>query len=247
MQAAQGLHQRRLSSTPIKSPPTKILQRSSSDGLTPRSSSINSEASQRSEGTERQEDTGSEAVSSCVESETEDQEAAVASFPAPSERPYNKWTYQNKDSGRDSDVSQDGDEERDSVISNPDESTLMEDEEVEQGGVVFDDDDTWNDVDETLLHRPADSGRVSPVLHPNTVCVSPPIQTLVRKVAANKNVAFSNQEPNPPSPPPASQLMTKLFPSLNLKAQNAPLHPCPASSVAPQYEKQQNETSAINS
>uniref|UniRef100_A0A3B4UJ67 Centromere protein J n=1 Tax=Seriola dumerili TaxID=41447 RepID=A0A3B4UJ67_SERDU len=249
-----GLHQRRLSSTPIKSPPRGALQRCSSGGLTCKNSSVNAEAfvaKRRDDAMknkvniedEEGQDSGREDkhsdVSSCGSSEFEDQEVAVKApvfpctftFPAQSNPPYDKRSYQDEDSCRDSDVTQDGDGESDGVLSNADESTLIEDKVGQQRRVVFDDDDTWNDLEETT----ATANRVSP-----------PERPLLRKVAVSKVVELdkgtvtgsANLEPDPP---PASQLMTRLFPSLKPKAQNTPLPP-PTASVGPEPKKPEEET-----
>ncbi|XP_051260860.1 centromere protein J isoform X2 [Dicentrarchus labrax] len=280
LQVAKGLHQRRLSSTPIKSPPKGALQRCSSvgsiGGLACKSSSMNSEASvvkmrddalknkvgiEDKEEEDKHED--SDVSLSCGGSEFEDQEVAVTPplfpstlcFPAHSNPPYDKRSYQDEDSCRDSasDVTQADDGESDSVLSNADESTLIEDKDRQQGGVVFDDNDTWNDLEDTAVDTADDSRGVCPVSKATANEVSPPERTLLRKVAVSKVVGLdkgtvigsANQEPDPPPspPPPASQLMTRLFPSLKPKAQNAPLPPPPpAASVAPDSKKPEVET-----
>ncbi|XP_037646357.1 centromere protein J isoform X2 [Sebastes umbrosus] len=261
----RGLHPRRLSSTPIKSPPGGGSQRcsgvDSSGGLACKSSSVNSEvvvvkmrddALQNKASIEDQEEQeGQEIsdVSSCGSSESEDQEVAVKPasfpsslcFPAQSNPPYDKRSYQDEDSCRDSDVTR-GDDggESDGALSNADESTLIEDRDGQQGGVVFDDDDTWNDLEDTAVGTANDSRGVSPANG-----ISPPPRTLLRKVAASKVVELdkgSDLLPPPSPPPPASQLMTRLFPSLKPKAQTAPLPPPPAAPVAPESKKSEEET-----
>ncbi|XP_022595845.1 centromere protein J [Seriola dumerili] len=269
LHAAQGLHQRRLSSTPIKSPPRGALQRCSSGGLTCKNSSVNAEAfvaKRRDDAMknkvniedEEGQDSGREDkhsdVSSCGSSEFEDQEVAVKApvfpctftFPAQSNPPYDKRSYQDEDSCRDSDVTQDGDGESDGVLSNADESTLIEDKVGQQRRVVFDDDDTWNDLEETTVDPHGDIRGVSPVSKATANRVSPPERPLLRKVAVSKVVELdkgtvtgsANLEPDPP---PASQLMTRLFPSLKPKAQNTPLPP-PTASVGPEPKKPEEET-----
>ncbi|XP_040004086.1 centromere protein J isoform X2 [Xiphias gladius] len=277
LQAVRGHHLRRLSSTPIKSPPRGALQRCSSVGsggdLARRSSSVNSEAFvvkikddalKNKVSTEDREgqDSGTEDkqensdVSSCGGSEFEDQGVAVKPplfpstlyFPSQSNPPYDKRSYQDEDSCRASDATQDGDGEGDSVLSDADESTLIGDKDGQQGRVVFDDDDTWNDLEETPVNPAGDSGGVSPVSKATANGASPPERTLLRKVAVSKVVALDKgtvigsgiPEPATP-PPPASQLMTRLFPSLKPKAQNVPLPP-PATSVAPGSKKPEEET-----
>uniref|UniRef100_A0A7N6AM66 Centromere protein J n=1 Tax=Anabas testudineus TaxID=64144 RepID=A0A7N6AM66_ANATE len=254
LQAAKGLHQRRLSSTPIKSPPMGAVRMCSSvdncGGLASQSSSVNSEAFV----VKRREDTLKSKVSSEVKegqgsgkedthqsSEFEDREVVVKPllipgtlfFPAQSNPPYDKRSYQDEDSCKDSasDVTQDDDDEgeRDSVTSNTEESTLIEDKE-QQGRVVFDDDDTWNDLEDTTVN----SKVASPVSPKTTVSGATLTErTLLRKVAVSKVVEMdrltvtgsANLEPDPP--PPASQLMTRLFPSLKPRTQNPPLPPSP--------------------
>ncbi|KAM7406895.1 hypothetical protein PAMA_002880 [Pampus argenteus] len=251
LHGAKGLHQRRLSSTPIKSPPRGALQRCSSLGsssvMACKSSSVNTEAfvgkirddtlknKVSIEDTEHDDKHENSDVSSCGGSQFEDQQIVVKppmfpstlSFPAPSNPPYDKRSYQDEDSCRDSasDVTQGDDGE-----SNTDDSTLIEDKEGRQGRVVFDDDDTWNDLEVTAVGTANDGRGVSPVSKETVNRVSPPERTVLRKVAVSKvkeldtgMVAGSaSQEPDPPA---ASQLMTRLFPSLKPKAQNAPLPP----------------------
>lgn len=274
LQGAKGLHQRRLSSTPIKSPPRGALRRCSSDGscggLVSKSTSVNSEAFVLN----RREDTLQSKMSTRVKegqdaekedkhqsSESEDQEVVVnpplfpetLSFPAQSNPPYDKRSYQDEDSSRDSasDVTDD-DRERDSVLSNAEESTLIEDKERQQGRVVFDDDDTWNDLEDTPVGLPSDSTVIRPA-SPRTTAggASPPERTLLRKVAVSKVVepdrvtVTGSENLEPDTPPPASQLMTRLFPSLKPRTQNAPLPP-PPTSVAPESKKSAEETGEAN-
>lgn len=277
LQAAKGLNHRRLSSTPIKSPPRGTLRRCRSDGscggLVSKSTSVNSEAFVL----KRREDTLQNKVSTEVKegqdsgkedkhqsSEFEDQEVVVnpslfpgtLCFSAQSNPPYDKRSYQDEDSCRDSasDGTQDDDGERDSVLSSAEESTLIEDKERQQGRVVFDDDDTWNDLEDTPIGLPSDSTVVR-LVSPRTTAsgASPPERTLLRKVAVSKVVELdkvtvtgsANLEPDPP--PPASQLMTRLFPLLKPRTQNAPLPPPPpATSRAPESKTSAEETGEAN-
>ncbi|XP_040913226.1 centromere protein J isoform X2 [Toxotes jaculatrix] len=253
MHAARGLHQRRLSSTPIKSPPRGVLRRcssvGSSGGVACESSSAvktrddalkNKVSFEDKEGHDsgREDKHESSDVSSCGGSEFEDQEVAVKpllfpsafSFPEQSNPPYDKRSYQDEDCCRASDVTQDDDGESDSVLSNADESTLIEDKDGHRGRLVFDDDDTWNDLEETPVDSASDSGGVSPVSEATSNSISPPEQTLLRKVAVSKVVELDKGKVTGPAslepdPPPASQLMTRLFPSLKPKAQNVPPPP----------------------
>lgn len=278
MTAAGGLQPRRLSSTPIKSPPRGALQRRSSVGRSGfaecKSSSMNSDAfvlrddtlknkvsieDKEEQDSGREDRHGNSGVSSCGGSDFEDQEVVVKPplfpstlcFPAQSNQPYDKRSYQDEDSSRDSasEVTQDDDAESDSVLSNA-ESTLTEDKDGHQDRVVFDDNDTWNDLEDTVGGTPNDSRGVSKATANG---IPPPERTLMRKVAVSKVVELdkgtvigsTNQEPDPPPP---SQLMTRLFPSLKPKAQNAPLAPPPpaAASVAPESKKPEVETGETN-
>uniref|UniRef100_A0A3Q3DKC8 Centromere protein J n=1 Tax=Hippocampus comes TaxID=109280 RepID=A0A3Q3DKC8_HIPCM len=111
-------------------------------------------------------------------------------YPVPSEPPYDKRSYQD-DNGESEDVlSSIGDDEDDNS------STLEDDKDATPGQVVFDDDTTWNETDDTA------------------VSIEP-----VDTEAANQ---ASDVAPTLP-PPPNSKLMMKLFPALKPKTQNAPL------------------------
>uniref|UniRef100_A0A3B4Z645 Centromere protein J n=1 Tax=Stegastes partitus TaxID=144197 RepID=A0A3B4Z645_9TELE len=246
--AARGLHQRRLSSTPIKSPPRDALRRCSSVGSSKNSSVISegfvetirddalkarvSSGDKEREGEDKRKISD---MSSCSGSEFGDQEVVVKSsccFPAPTNPPYDKRSYQDEDISRDlaSDVAQEEDQQSD--VSNDDDSTVIEDKDSQQQRVVFDDDDTWNDLEDTAIGTANQSTEVSPVSKPAANRVSPPERTLLRKVAVSKVVELHKGPVNlEPDPPPASQLMTRLFPSLKPKAQNAPGPPPPAASV----------------
>ncbi|XP_034002083.1 centromere protein J isoform X2 [Trematomus bernacchii] len=259
----RGLHPRRLSSTPIKSPPKAAGQGSggaaSGSDVASRNSPTNSMKCNEDElengvknktelNNVRGETHEISDVSSC-DSEFEDQEVAVKPpafpsslcFPPQSNLPYDKRSYQDEDSCRDSasDVTQteeeeeEEEEESDSVLSNADESTLIEDRQ--QGGVVFDDDDTWNDLEDTAVAPANESRGVSPVSKAIANGIPPPTQTLSRKVAASKVVELEIET----ELPPASQLMTRLFPALKPKTQNAPL---PVPSVASEYKRPEEET-----
>ncbi|XP_042349949.1 centromere protein J isoform X2 [Plectropomus leopardus] len=260
LKAARGLHLRRLSSTPIKSPPRGSSQRCISvgdgGGLACKGSSMTSEAlTVKMRDAENTEDSGREDknsdVSSCGGSESEDREVAVKThlfpgtlcFPAQSNPPYDKRSYQDEDSCRDSasDATRGDDVDSDSVLSNADQSTLIEDKDGQQDRVVFDDDDTWNDLEDTAVDAASDSRRVSPVSMATANGMSPPARTLLRKVAVSKVVELDDRADPPPPPPPASQLMTRLFPSLKPKTQNAPV-PLPRASVAPESKKPEEET-----
>ncbi|XP_063744384.1 centromere protein J isoform X2 [Eleginops maclovinus] len=239
------LHPRRLSSTPIKSPPKATGQGSSgvASGSDEAMNSMKCDEDALINGitdkTElndvREEKHEISDVSSC-DSEFEDQEVVVKPglfpstlcFPAQSNPPYDKRSYQDEDSCRDSDVTQ-NEEDSDSVLSNADDSTLIEDRQ--RGGVVFDDDDTWNDLEDTAVATANESRGDSPVSNG----IPPPMQTLLRKVAASKVVELEKET----ELPPASQLMTRLFPALKPKNPNAPL---PPPSVASESKRPEEET-----
>lgn len=279
LHGASGLHQRRLSSTPIKSPPRGALQRcssvGSSGGMACKSTSVNSGAfvakmrddtlknkvsieNKLEHDSGRKEKHGNSDVSSCGGSEFKVQEVVVKPpmfpstlcFPAPSNPPYDKRSYQDEDSCRDSasDVTGGDDGESDSILSNTDDSTLIEDKAGRQGRVVFDDDDTWNDLEVTAVGAAYDIRGVIPVSKETANRLSPPERTVLRKVAVSKVVELdkgrvtgsANQEPD--LPPPASQLMTRLFPSLKPKDQNAPLPPPAVAFAAPESRKAEEET-----
>ncbi|XP_029981433.1 centromere protein J isoform X2 [Sphaeramia orbicularis] len=264
LQVAKGRHQRRLSSTPIKSPPRDAPQRHSSstacneicsssedsdsqirDGMLKSKVGFNDKKQQDRERNDRHDHSN---ISSCGESEFEDQNAAVNSpsvpstlcFPVQSNPPYDKRSYQDDDSCRDSasDVTQGDDAESDGVLSNTDNDTLTEGNDGQQGRIVFDDDDTWNDLEEAAGTSCDSRGVVSKATGSGS---SPPERTLLRKVAVSKvvgTVTLTNQEPDPLPPPPTSQLMTKLFPSLKPKVQNTPVT---VSSAAGESRKAEEE------
>ncbi|CAN9497656.1 unnamed protein product [Ophioblennius macclurei] len=243
-QTAKGLHQRRLSSTPIKSPPIAGLQRCSRAA---ESGSVNPEASvepltvdaqTREIGTSDEDERDPEKeveqeesdVSSCSGSEFGDEEAAVRSdvfFPAQSNPPYDKRSYQDEDSFRDSAPEEDEEEEEEEEEEDDEvnDSTLIEDEDDRPDRVVFDDDDTWSDLEYTAIGRDEDVKEEYPVSELAVKTVSAPEKHLVRKVAACRGAELE-KEPDPP-PPPVSQLVSKLFPALKPKVQNAPPPPPP--------------------
>lgn len=130
-------------------------------------------------------------------------------YPEPNQ-PYDKRSYQDEDSASDA--------EGKSVLST-DGSTLIEDKD-EQNRVVFDDNDTWNDQDDSVVRTPGEndgSARGS----------TPPEHTLLRKVAALDRGTLPGSASQESDPPPASELMTRLFPSLKPKAPNPPPAPPP--------------------
>lgn len=155
------------------------------------------------------------------------------SFPE-ANQPYDKRSYQDEDSA--SEASQIDDGEGKSDLSTA-ESTLIEDKD-EQDRVVFDDNDTWNDQEDSVVRTPVDS---------NTTArgSSPPERTLLRKVAVLDKGAFTSSTNQESHPPPASELMTKLFPSLKPKTQNAPPPPAPESKQ-PQEETGETDVYFFN-
>ncbi|KAM9850620.1 centrosomal P4.1-associated protein [Aulostomus maculatus] len=249
LQGVGGLHHRRLSSTPIKSPPRGEVKRCSDVGG--ESCSVDSQAfiatvrddAPKDVSVEHQEE-DEHPPSSC--GGFEEQRVLVEPplfpstlcFPAPPDPPYDKRTYQDEDSCRDSvSVVTCGDDgESDGVLNDTDDSTLIE-EEGRQGGVVFDDDDTWNDLEDATVSTETENR------------ISPPKPTVLRKVAASRVVevdeaavrSSASQEPGPPPPPPPSQLMTRLFPALKPKTQSAPL-PSAVPSATPEPTKAEEET-----
>lgn len=225
LQDTRGLHPHRLSSTPIKSPSMETLhRRCSSDGV-----SVESEAFlvRKTEDTLQNKER-IETKEGVDERECSDQEGAVNTglfrgtmcFSEQSNPPYDKQSYENGD--------EDDDGETDSVLSHASSitSTVMED----KGRVVFDDDDTWNDLEDTLGALPGDASVVTPVS-----TATAPERPLLRKVAVSKVVetdvvaACANLEPDRP---PAFQLMTRLFPSLKPRTQSEPASLPPAAADA---------------
>ncbi|XP_071211033.1 centromere protein J-like isoform X2 [Salvelinus alpinus] len=158
--------------------------------------------------------------------------------------PYDKRSYQDREGG--SGQAEGGRE------SDLDDSTLLEDREEgdRKGRLVFDDDDTWNDLEEAgrIVEDPIRTkGAATGNSHTLTITgndVSPPERTLKRKVAVAKGaelervsiITAANQEPDPP---PASQLMARLFPSLKPKTQ-APPPPEPRKSENEPGQQQQS-------
>lgn len=276
LNAARGLKPRRLSSTPIKSPPRNARVRRTSLGgsgfVEHKGSSMNTNSAmvrdevlvnkvrledKEEEDSGREEEHRDSDASSCGVSDLEDQDVVInpplfpstLCFPAQPYQPYDKRSYQDPSRDAASDGTQDDEAESDSVLSNA-ESTLTEGKGGQQDRVVFDDDETWNDVEDTLIGTSGDSGGVFQASANKT---SPPERKLYRNVSraaemdADTITRPANQEPDPPPTPP-SQLMVKLFPSLKPKAQNAPpaLPPAPPPPAAPESKKPEVETGEIN-
>lgn len=231
MRASQGLPPRRLSSTPVKSPPKGALRRCrslGSGGFEEHKDNLLSAVAFAARNRALQnkvsiEDAKEEHVYAdvwpCAGYNFEGQEVQTQppSFPELNQ-PYDKRSYQDDESA--SEVSQSDDAEGKSVTSTA-ESTLTEDKD-EHNRVVFDDNDTWNDQEDSVV---ATAGNSDATARGS----SPQEHAPLRKVAVTGS---ANQESDPP---PASQLMTRLFPSLKPKAQNAPL-PLPPEATNPQEE-----------
>lgn len=232
IQGAKALHQRRLSSTPIKFPPPE--QRRSS-GTTSNPSLMDSSvvlkgntemdvADENNQDIEMQENSVSDA-SSWGESEIEehDTEVKVTSvtnvlqFSVQSNPPYDKRSYQVKDSrkGSNSSLTQSENAVSDGDLSNSEDCTLTEDKEDQQGKVVFDDDDTWNELEESVVKSHERSFKETS----KSEKLSPPERTVTRKVAVTKTMGADKQLDRHP----VSQLMTRLFPLLKTNSENAPV------------------------
>lgn len=253
---ARSLKPRRLSSTPIKSPPKSARQRCASldsggfsevsrvaNTVTAREEMPTEQMDQANQGNQvtqvrKEEDDNrvdeehrnSDATSFCI-SDLEDEEVAVdpappfpsaLSFPAQPQQLYDRRSYQ--DPSRDGASEETQDDESDGALSTA-ESTLTEDKDDRGGGVVFDDDETWYDPEDTPAVSPVKSEPAFEALSNGT---SPLERQLYRSAGASRAVDTTarpaNQEPDAAVTPP-SQLMVKLFPSLKAKAQNAPLAP----------------------
>ncbi|TWW80401.1 Centromere protein J [Takifugu flavidus] len=228
MRAVHGLPPRRLSSTPVKAPPKGEIRRCSSLGSSGfedcKADLMNSDALKNKVSVQDAEEERRvfADVWPCGGYHSEGQEILTKE----SKQPYDKRSYQDEDSA--SEASQSDDAEGESVLSTA-ESTLIEDKD-EQDRVVFDDNDTWNDQEDTVVP----TARESP----------PPQRTLLRKVAVLDKGAVTGSTNQKSDPPPASELMTKLFPSLKPKTQNAPVPPAPESKQ-PQEESGQSVQSRL--
>ena len=245
LQAAKGRHQRRLSSTPIKSPrhsPPNGQPDCSKVGASPCSEALllgvgqaGSEEQQQQQQQQEEEEAelGVGEANSKLSNRRDAEHTAFPSslcFPDQSNPPYNKSSYQDDCGGAgseptdtdtdttdaDGEEEEDDDDDGDSVLTTPDDSTLLEDSDSHQGGLEFDDDDTWNDLEETAVALPT---------RPLHQC-SPSERTLTRKVAASTGPILTNRELAEPTVPP-SKLMTRLFPSLKPKPKNAPVPVAP--------------------
>ncbi|XP_011487737.1 centromere protein J isoform X3 [Oryzias latipes] len=244
LQTAHGLHQRRLSSTPIKSPPrgdpqkcgsverdaVSVCKSGSAASEEKKSRAVDKVSAEDDDG----EDSGREDqrelsdISSAGGSDFGEQDVVL--FPPPSNPPYDKRSYQEEDSFRDS--ASDGGE-ADSIHSYAEDSTLTEDKDSRQPDVIFDDDDAWNDLEVSAGGKTSDSTEVSLPFRSAADGGKP----LMRKVATSK--ATGSDSGPEADPPPASQLMTRLFPSLKPKDKSTPAPPPPVGSESSQ---QSNDT-----
>uniref|UniRef100_A0A3Q2TCZ9 Centromere protein J n=1 Tax=Fundulus heteroclitus TaxID=8078 RepID=A0A3Q2TCZ9_FUNHE len=234
-QAAIGLHQRRLSSTPIKLTSASEAQGNGggrrAEGSGREGSPQESAASGRSEtggqgsGRKDEDDSGSEFG--------DVQLKGPLCFSASSNPAYDKRSYQDEDGVGDSasdgaeEEEEEEEEESNSVGSSADDSTLMEDGDRQQRRVIFDDDDTWTDANDSAASREGGSGPVSPGPQPAARGDAAPEECASRSVAVSR--------PAEADPAPASQLMTRLFPSLR------PKPPPPAPPAASESKKPQDE------
>ncbi|XP_054888408.1 centromere protein J isoform X2 [Poeciliopsis prolifica] len=247
--SAIGLHhQRRLSSTPIKSASGSEPQKGGgvrfTDGSERDGISLESVAS---EGNMRGNALETEVTERGLESEEPHNDKIsdfggkeiTVCFSAPSNPAYDKRSYQDEESPGDEVEEDDEGEESDSVASNADGSTLIEDGRDGQREVIFDDDDTWNDLDDTAVTEESDSRGISPVPKPTAGTVSPQEKAMLRKVAVSRAVELDEGPETELAP--ASQLMTRLFPSLKPKAQSAP-PPAPPAPPAASENRKQDET-----
>lgn len=240
MRASKGLPPRRLSSTPVKSPPKGAARRCSSLGsaglegcqdnlVSSGAFAVRTTALQNRVSVEDAEEERHVYAdvwpSGGFPLESREVQTKPPSF-AESKQPYDKRSYQDDDSA--SEVSQSDEAEGRSAISTA-ESTLTEDKD-ENNRVVFDDDDTWNDQEDSVVAAAGNGAATA-------VGSSPPEGAPLRTVAGSGS---TNQEFDPT---PASQLMMRLFPSLKPKAQNAPLPP----PSAPEPKDPQEDTGETDS
>ncbi|KAG7463611.1 hypothetical protein MATL_G00178480 [Megalops atlanticus] len=249
-------HHRRLSSTPIKSPkpsPPKNAQvgvephdkegssRSVSAAIVIDAEDVRPEVEDQE--IEVKSDLGSE-ESEDLEDTDQEQEALKYEVAVPSglcfsstEPRYDKTSYQDED---ESSVQGDGREEAGDAggFEDHNDSTLVEGKGQEaEGRLMFDDDDTWNDLeDDGHLEDGCDKGRA--ITHDPLGTASDttaPNRDLKRKVATAKgpeNGPRGDVADHGLEPPPTSQLVAKLFPSLKPKAKPPPpTAPGPAGSA----------------
>lgn len=239
MRASNGLPPRRLSSTPVKSRPKGALRRCRSLGsgglercqdnlVNSGAFAVRTDALRKRvsiEDTEEARHVYAD-VWPCSGPKFEGQEVQTKppSFEEP-KQPYDKRSYQ--DDHSDSEVSQSDDAEGKSVASTA-ESSVTEHRD-ENHRVVFDDDDTWNDQEDSVVMV---AGHSATTARGSSLPEGAPL----RKVDGSGS---TNQESDPA---PASRLMMRLFPSLKPKAKNAP----PPLPPAPEPKDPQEETGEID-
>ncbi|XP_064183923.1 centromere protein J [Anguilla rostrata] len=168
----------------------------------------------------------SEAVEDEPEQEVLQHMPALPSSPcfSPSQGQYDKTSYQDAEG----DFCGGGEHNETGDLSNHNDSTLTEGQG--QGSkddrLVFDDDDTWNDLEDAGNAEDSGSNDGGGITHDPPGAESD--RALKRKVATMK-VPESAPQGNPAfrelEPPPTSQLVAKLFPSLKPKPQPAPPPP----------------------
>ena len=112
------------------------------------------------------------------------------------------------------------------------------------GGLEFDDDDTWNDLEETAVAPP-----IRPLHTATANQRSPSERTLTRRVAGvsrgiettSTGQILANQELAEPTIPP-SKLMTRLFPSNYSPKPKSPNAPVPVAPEPRQTDKAPGKT-----
>ncbi|KAJ8407110.1 hypothetical protein AAFF_G00287860 [Aldrovandia affinis] len=239
-------HRGRLSSTPIKSPkPSPPKAGQDSDGTPdpagsappacpPAAAMATTRADPVAGLSERDEEVASDPGSSDfevaedveIEREALRQESPLPSslcFPS-SQAQYDKTSYQGKDRsgvvGVAQQVGEEGQRDDAGGFGNHDDSTLTEGQgRGFEDRLVFDDDDTWNDLEDggNVEEGGDDNDGGGGITHDPPGAGSD--RALRRKVATARGL---ESEPQGPEPPPTSQLMAKLFPSLKPKARPTP-------------------------
>ncbi|KAJ8352609.1 hypothetical protein SKAU_G00240850 [Synaphobranchus kaupii] len=234
-------HLRRLSSTPIKPPkPSPPKTGQSGDGAPERPGSalaacpsVAVAAAARGDPVggfgERREAVASDPCSSDSEEvEDEPEQEALRHVPAlpgspcfsPSQGRYDKTSYQDEEGA----LCGGGEHGETGGFSDHDDTTLTEGQgQGFKDDLVFDDDDTWNDLEDTGNAEDSGSNDGVSITHDPPGAGSD--RGLKRKVAIVKVPECAPQgEPayRDLEPPPTSQLVAKLFPSLKPKPQPAP-------------------------
>lgn len=251
-QDSRGRHQhRRLSSTPIRSPkPSPPKKCQSGDATSDRAGSalpaclpVAVATATRGDAVGEFGERGKAITSDPCSSESEEVEddpeqkvlqhiLELPSSPcfSPSQGQYDKTSYQDKEE----DLCGEEEHNGTSGFTDHNDSTLTEGQGqgFKDDRLVFDDDDTWNDLEDAGNAEDGDTNDGGGITHDPLGAESD--RALKRKVATVKvpecvpqgNPAFREVEP-----PPTSQLVAKLFPSLKPKPQPAP-PPAPGPKVA---------------